>query len=94
VKVSGTLLMTVRRRMLSAIHLDDEATGEAYEVHDVRIDRLLPPELEARQLPAPQQAPERSLSVRHVSAPASCRFRRHHGTVSPAESIDAAASSH
>ncbi len=37
--------------MLAAIELDDQATLDTAEVDDERPDRVLPPELDAHQLP-------------------------------------------
>jgi hypothetical protein len=48
-------MLVVRRliKMLTAIQLDNDPRLEAHEIADVNAERMLPPELEASQLPAP-----------------------------------------
>ena len=49
--------------MLAAVELDEQLFGHAGEVHDVRTDRLLAPELVAAKLLLAQVVPEEAFGV-------------------------------
>jgi len=62
-----TLLVSVLLlRMLAAIDLDHELRTQTREVHDVRADGLLPPELPTLDLASAQLLPQPLLGVSHV----------------------------
>ena len=54
--------------MLAAIEFDDQPRLEADEIEDIAVERDLPLELEALQLPAPQRLPQLRLRRRGVAA--------------------------
>jgi hypothetical protein len=61
-------LVAPRLGVLAAINLDDQSGLEADEVDDVTVERCLPPEFQAFQLPAAQRLPEDVLGFRRIGA--------------------------
>lgn len=51
--------------MLAAVHLDDKATIEAYEVEIVASERRLPPDMETQRAQSPETRPQPDLFARH-----------------------------
>jgi hypothetical protein len=60
--------VALRLRVLAAIHLNDQPCLEADEVDDVAVERCLPPEFQALQLPSAQRLPENVLGFRGIRA--------------------------
>lgn len=54
--------------MLTSVELDDDSRFQAYEVADVRTDRVLPPEPEVTQLSPTQMPPEVAFGVSRILA--------------------------
>ncbi len=54
----------VRLIVLPAIHLDNQSTLEANEVHNVGSNRLLPPESQPKHPLAPEMGPQDSFGIR------------------------------
>jgi hypothetical protein len=52
-------------RVNAAVQLNGEAALGTIKIDDITPDRMLPPKLEAKKSPAPQEPPRRFFGVRH-----------------------------
>lgn len=81
---SASAIVTALILMMAAVHVDDETTLHANEIHDVLSARVLAPELASPQLPGAQMRPEPAFGIGLVPAKLPCTIASPHPNPLPA----------